>query len=59
MIVRATSGGAAALGREDVGRLTVGMRADLAILDAPGHAHLAYRPGVPLVQETWVGGRRF
>jgi imidazolonepropionase len=58
-LAAATSGGAAALGREDVGRLTVGMRADLAILDAPGHAHLAYRPGVPLVQETWVGGRRF
>jgi imidazolonepropionase len=55
----ATSGGAAALGRNDVGRLTVGMRADLAILDAPGHAHLAYRPGVPLVQQTWIAGRRF
>jgi imidazolonepropionase len=55
----ATSGGAAALGRDDVGRLTVGMRADLAILDAPSHVHLAYRPGVPLVQQTWVGGRRF
>jgi len=58
-LLAATSGGAAALGREDVGRLAVGMRADLAILDAPGHAHLAYRPGVPLVQQTWVGGRRF
>jgi imidazolonepropionase len=58
-LVAATHGGARALGRDDVGRLIVGMRADLAILDAPGHAHLAYRPGVPLVQETWVGGRRF
>jgi len=57
-VLAATAGGAAALGRNDVGRLTVGARADLAILDAPGHAHLAYRPGVPLVQETWIGGLR-
>lgn len=53
----ATWGGAQALGREDVGRLTVGARADLAVLDAPSHVHLAYRPGVPLVSATWVGGR--
>ncbi|MBD8868213.1 imidazolonepropionase [Nocardioides donggukensis] len=53
----ATAMGAAALGREDVGHLGVGARADLAVLDAPGHAHLAYRPGVPLVAETWVAGR--
>ena len=54
----ATAGGAAALGREDVGRLTPGSNADLAVLDAPSHVHLAYRPGVPLVQETWLSGRR-
>ncbi len=54
----ATAGGAAALGREDVGRLTPGKTADIAILDAPSHLHLAYRPGVPLVQETWLAGRR-
>jgi imidazolonepropionase len=44
-----TAGGAAALGREDVGRLAVGTRADYVVLDAPSHVHLAYRPGVPLV----------
>jgi imidazolonepropionase len=44
----ATAGGAAALRRDDVGRVTVGARADLAVLDAPSHVHLAYRPGVPL-----------
>lgn len=44
----ATAGGAAALRRSDVGRLTPGARADLAVLDAPSHRHLAYRPGVPL-----------
>ena len=53
----ATAGGAAALGRDDVGRLTVGSRADLVVLDAPSHRHLAYRPGVPLVASTWIGGR--
>lgn len=53
----ATAGGAAALGRDEIGRLTPGSRADLAVLDAPTHTHLAYRPGVPLVQETWIGGR--
>jgi imidazolonepropionase len=53
----ATAGGAAALDRDDVGRLTVGARADLMVLDAPSHRHLAYRPGVPLVTATWVGGR--
>ena len=54
----ATETGAAALARSDVGALVPGMRADLAVLDAPSHLHLAYRPGVPLVSETWVAGRR-
>jgi imidazolonepropionase len=53
----ATRGGAAALGRDDVGVLTPGKRADLVILDAPTHVHLAYRPGVPLVSATWMAGR--
>ncbi|MDN5894209.1 MAG: imidazolonepropionase [Nocardioides sp.] len=54
----ATRGGAAALDRTDVGGLAPGMSADFAILDAPTHLHLAYRPGVPLVSETWLAGRR-
>ncbi|GAA3685276.1 imidazolonepropionase [Nocardioides ginsengisoli] len=49
----ATAGGAAALGRTDVGRVVPGARADLQLLDAPTHVHLAYRPGVPLVAHTW------
>ncbi|GAA4756027.1 imidazolonepropionase [Nocardioides endophyticus] len=53
----ATYVGAQALDRDDIGALTVGSRADLMILDAPSHVHLAYRPGVPLVAATWVGGR--
>lgn len=52
----ATAGGARALERSDVGVLTVGARADFVILDAPSHVHLSYRPGVPLVAQTWVGG---
>jgi imidazolonepropionase len=54
----ATAGGAAALRRTDVGALRPGARADLTLLDAPSHVHLAYRPGVPLVAETWKDGAR-
>jgi imidazolonepropionase len=53
----ATAGGARALERDDVGVLTPGARADLVLLDAPSHLHLAYRPGVPLVAGVWQGGR--
>ena len=52
----ATAGGAAALGRDDVGHLGPGAAADLVVLDAPSYIHLAYRPGVPLVGNTLVGG---
>ena len=45
----ATRGGAISLRRDDVGHLRVGAKADLVVLDAPSHVHLAYRPGVPLV----------
>ena len=54
----ATAGGAPALRREDVGRLTPGACADLTLLDAPSHVHLAYRPGVPLVSGVWRRGVR-
>jgi imidazolonepropionase len=49
-LVAATVGGARALRRDDVGRVAVGARADLAVLDAPSHEHLAYRPGMPLAR---------
>jgi imidazolonepropionase len=52
----ATAGGAAALRRTDVGSLRVGAAPDLLVLDAPSYLHLAYRPGVPLVQSVWSGG---
>ena len=53
----ATVGGAAALRRTDVGRLVPGARADLVVMDAPSYVHLAYRPGVPLVNDVWTAGR--
>ncbi len=54
----ATRGGALALRDETRGALRVGMRADFAILDAPNHLFLAYRPGVQLVAATYVGGKK-
>jgi imidazolonepropionase len=48
----ATLGGAVALRRTDVGRLSPGSAGHLVVLEAPSHHHLAYRPGVPLVRQT-------
>jgi imidazolonepropionase len=55
-IAAATSGGAAALRREDVGRLSPGARADALILDAASPIDFVYRPGVPIVARTFLGG---
>jgi imidazolonepropionase len=52
----ATAGGARALRRDDIGVLRPGARADLVLLDAPSHVHLAYRPGVPLVRTVLHNG---
>lgn len=52
----ATAGGAQALRRDDVGRIAPGARADLVLLGAPTRVHLAYRPGVPLVDRVWKDG---
>ncbi len=46
----ATAGAARALRRTDIGVIAPGFRADLTVLDAPSHLHLAYRPGVPIAQ---------
>jgi imidazolonepropionase len=50
-----TAGSAKSLRRTDIGRLVVGNRADLAVLDAPSYLHLAYRPGVPIARTLDVG----
>jgi imidazolonepropionase len=55
-LTAATLGGAKALRRDDLGHLGPGARADAVILAAPSYAHLVYRPGVPLVAATLVGG---
>lgn len=57
-ITAATVGGAAALRRSDIGRITPGARADFVVLDAPTPIHLAYRPGVNLVSAVWKDGLR-
>ena len=51
----ATAGGAQALRRTDVGNLRVGSRADMVVLDAQSHIHLAYRPGVQQVSAVIRG----
>ncbi|SBS71725.1 imidazolonepropionase [uncultured Microbacterium sp.] len=48
----ATAGGARALRRRDLGVVMLGAAADLVILGAPSYVHLAYRPGVPLVDRV-------
>jgi imidazolonepropionase len=53
----ATLGGAEALRRDDIGRLAPGRRADTILLDATSPVDFVYRPGVPLVRETFVAGR--
>ncbi len=53
----ATLGSARALHRDDVGWLGPGARADFTVLDAPSYTHLVYRPGVPLIAQTYVAGR--
>ena len=52
----ATMGGAISLRRDDVGHLSIGAKADFALLNAPTYIHLAYRPGVPLISTTWKDG---
>jgi imidazolonepropionase len=54
----ATKGGALALRRKDVGHLSVGANADFSILSSNSYLHLAYRPGVNLIEEVWRNGNQ-
>ena len=54
----ATTGGAQALRRTDVGHLGVGAKADFSILKTDSYIHLTYRPGVQLIDEVWRHGSR-
>jgi len=52
----ATMGGAKALRRDDIGHLFEGARANFSILNSDSYIHLAYRPGVQLVEQVWRDG---
>lgn len=53
----ATAGGAAALRRNDIGNLAVGSHADFAVLNSRSHIHLAYRPGVKIIDAVFSKGK--
>jgi imidazolonepropionase len=55
-LLAATLGGAKALRRADLGRLSPSARADLVVLDAPTYLHLASRPGMALAHRVVAGG---
>ncbi len=52
----ATLEGARCLGRDDIGSLEVGKRADLVILDAQDYRELPYHFGVNLARWVVAGG---
>ena len=56
-VLAATLGGAKALRRTDIGKISPGFMADLALLKTDSYIHLAYRPGVNLVSHTYKSGR--
>ncbi len=53
----ATRGGALAVEEPDKGWVVPGARADLVVLDAPSHRHLAYRPAGNLAWAVLKDGR--
>jgi imidazolonepropionase len=53
-----TVNAAAALGLSNVGRLEVGMQADLLVLESSDWRDLAYTLGQNMVREVWVAGRK-
>ena len=56
-LLAATLGGAKALRRTDIGRISTGFQADMALLNTDSYIHLAYRPGVNLISHTYKSGR--
>lgn len=57
-VVAATVNGAAALGLADqVGQLSAGFSADIALFDAMDYRELPYWFGAPICRRTWVRGK--
>jgi imidazolonepropionase len=56
-VLAATLGGATALRRTDIGKIAPGFQADMALLNSDSYIHLAYRPGVNIVSQTYKSGR--
>jgi imidazolonepropionase len=54
----ATAGGAKALRRDDIGKLTEGSRADLVVLSTANYIDLGYRPGVQLIDQVFLAGKK-
>ena len=57
-LTAATVNAARAVGRDDIGILEEGKKADFIILDIPNHMHLPYHFGVNLVEEVYKSGER-
>ena len=55
-LAAATLGGARALAATTSGTSRRAPAPTPCVLDAPSHAHLIYRPGVPLIEATFVAG---
>ncbi len=53
-----TAGAARALGREDIGKLEVGSRADFVVHDVPTYRFLPYRAGGRYVRAVYREGKR-
>lgn len=52
----ATAGGARALRREELGHISVGAPANMVLLESPSYLHLAYRPGMNLIDAVYKDG---
>jgi len=58
-LVAGTVNAASALGLTDTGRLELGLRADLLVLESADWRELLYTLGANAVREVWVGGERY
>ena len=54
----ATLGGAQALRRDDLGRLTMGARADLVVIEGDHWVDIAYHPGMDVIGAVICAGRQ-